>query len=112
MEACTRVCDLKTICRTSFGMKLFVPTELRIYLVSFIQRELTKVPHMATTPGDEATVDFMLKRWQDPNTGLDSAWREDYKVYLSFPNKTSPNKVSVGKTGYLVTWFQNSSVDF
>uniref|UniRef100_A0A8C2HJS6 Aminopeptidase NAALADL1 n=1 Tax=Cyprinus carpio TaxID=7962 RepID=A0A8C2HJS6_CYPCA len=70
-------------------------------------RELTKVPHMATTPGDEATVDFMLKRWQDPNTGLDSAWRENYKVYLSFPNKTSPNKVSVGKTGYLVTWFQN-----
>ncbi|XP_016413635.1 aminopeptidase NAALADL1 [Sinocyclocheilus rhinocerous] len=58
-------------------------------------RELTKVPHMATTSGDEATVDFMLKRWQDPNTGLDSAWREDYKVYLSFPNKTSPNKVSV-----------------
>uniref|UniRef100_A0A8C1DBZ2 N-acetylated alpha-linked acidic dipeptidase like 1 n=1 Tax=Cyprinus carpio carpio TaxID=630221 RepID=A0A8C1DBZ2_CYPCA len=58
-------------------------------------RELTKVPHMATTPGDEATVDFMLKRWQDPNTGLDSAWRENYKVYLSFPNKTSPNKVSV-----------------
>ncbi|KAK9974900.1 hypothetical protein ABG768_022966 [Culter alburnus] len=58
-------------------------------------RELTKVPHMATTPGDEATVDFMLKRWQDPKTGLDSAWREDYKVYLSFPNKTNPNKVSV-----------------
>uniref|UniRef100_A0A8C1DBW9 N-acetylated alpha-linked acidic dipeptidase like 1 n=1 Tax=Cyprinus carpio carpio TaxID=630221 RepID=A0A8C1DBW9_CYPCA len=73
-------------------------------------RELTKVPHMATTPGDEATVDFMLKRWQDPNTGLDSAWRENYKVYLSFPNKTSPNKVSVGKTGYLVTWFQNSHI--
>lgn len=58
-------------------------------------RELTKVPHMATTPGDEATVAFMLKRWQDPKTGLDSAWREDYKVYLSFPNKDNPNKVSV-----------------
>lgn len=52
---------------------------------------------MATTPGDEATVAFMLKRWQDPKTGLDSAWREDYKVYLSFPNKDNPNKVSVGK---------------
>lgn len=52
---------------------------------------------MATTPGDEATVDFMLKRWQDPKTGLDNAWREEYKVYLSFPNKTNPNKVSVGK---------------
>lgn len=111
MEERTRVCDSKTICRTpkniSLGRRLFFPGELRIYLVFFIQRELTKVPHMATTPGDEATVDFMLKRWQDPNTGLDSAWRENYKVYLSFPNKTSPNKVSVGKTGYLVTWFQN-----
>lgn len=58
---------------------------------------------MATTPGDEATVDFMLKRWQDPKTGLDSAWREDYKVYLSFPNKTNPNKVSVGKTAYRIS---------
>lgn len=53
---------------------------------------------MATTPGDEATVEFMLKRWQDPKTGLDSAWREDYNVYLSFPNKDNPNKVTVGKT--------------
>ncbi|XP_055055130.2 aminopeptidase NAALADL1 [Misgurnus anguillicaudatus] len=61
-------------------------------------RELTKVPHMATTPGDEATVNLMLKRWQDPKTGLDSAWREDYDVYLSFPNKTNPNKVSVVKS--------------
>ncbi|XP_050964660.1 aminopeptidase NAALADL1 [Labeo rohita] len=58
-------------------------------------RELTKVPHMATTAGDEGTVQFLLKRWQDPNTGLDNAWREDYKVYLSFPNKSNPNKVSV-----------------
>lgn len=52
---------------------------------------------MATTPGDEATVEFMLKRWRDPKTGLDNAWREDYNVYLSFPNKTNPNKVTVGK---------------
>ncbi|XP_056601023.1 aminopeptidase NAALADL1 isoform X1 [Triplophysa dalaica] len=58
-------------------------------------RELTKVPHMATTPGDEATVEFMLKRWRDPKTGLDNAWREDYNVYLSFPNKANPNKVTV-----------------
>ncbi|KAK2911261.1 hypothetical protein Q8A67_003394 [Cirrhinus molitorella] len=58
-------------------------------------RELTKVPHMATSAGDEGTVQFLLKRWQDPATGLDNAWREDYKVYLSFPDKTNPNKVSV-----------------
>lgn len=58
-------------------------------------RELTKVPHMATSAGDEQTVEFMLKRWQDPESGLDQAWREDYKVYLSFPGQNQPNKVTV-----------------
>ncbi|KAM9743594.1 aminopeptidase NAALADL1 [Menidia menidia] len=58
-------------------------------------RELTKVPHMATTAGDEVTVQFMLKRWQDPENGLDAAWREEYKVYLSFPDPDNPNKVTV-----------------
>ncbi|KAM7391262.1 hypothetical protein PAMP_021962 [Pampus punctatissimus] len=58
-------------------------------------RELTKVPHMATTAGDEQTVQFMLKRWQDPKTGLDQAWREEYLVYLSFPDADNPNKVTV-----------------
>ena len=53
---------------------------------------------MATTPGDEATVQFMLKRWQDSKSGLDAAWREDYRVYLSFPNKDKPNKVTVGES--------------
>uniref|UniRef100_A0A7N6AXH8 Uncharacterized protein n=1 Tax=Anabas testudineus TaxID=64144 RepID=A0A7N6AXH8_ANATE len=59
-------------------------------------RELTKVPHMATTAGDEQTVQFMLKRWQDAETGLDDAWREEYLVYLSFPDPKNPNKVTVG----------------
>ncbi|XP_071388979.1 aminopeptidase NAALADL1 [Centroberyx affinis] len=58
-------------------------------------RELTKVPHMATTAGDERTVQLMLKRWQDPDTGLDQAWREEYMVYLSFPDPKNPNKVTV-----------------
>ncbi|XP_070690580.1 aminopeptidase NAALADL1 [Pempheris klunzingeri] len=58
-------------------------------------RELTKVPHMATTAGDEHTVQFMLKRWQDTETGLDQAWREEYMVYLSFPDPKNPNKVTV-----------------
>uniref|UniRef100_A0A673X9I4 Aminopeptidase NAALADL1 n=1 Tax=Salmo trutta TaxID=8032 RepID=A0A673X9I4_SALTR len=60
-----------------------------------LSRELTKVPHMATSPGDEKTVQYMLKRWQDPDTGLDQAWREEYKVYLSFPDPNTPNKVTV-----------------
>ncbi|XP_053181997.1 aminopeptidase NAALADL1 [Scomber japonicus] len=58
-------------------------------------RELTKVPHMATTAGDEQTVQLMLKRWQDPDSGLDQAWREEYMVYLSFPDPNNPNKVTV-----------------
>ncbi|XP_029367288.1 aminopeptidase NAALADL1 [Echeneis naucrates] len=58
-------------------------------------KELTKVPHMATTAGDEETVQFMLKRWQDPETGLDEAWREEYVVYLSFPDAKNTNKVTV-----------------
>uniref|UniRef100_A0A4W6ENB9 N-acetylated alpha-linked acidic dipeptidase like 1 n=1 Tax=Lates calcarifer TaxID=8187 RepID=A0A4W6ENB9_LATCA len=58
-------------------------------------RELTKVPHMATTAGDEQTVKFMLKRWQDPESGLDQAWREEYMVYLSFPDPKNPNSVTV-----------------
>uniref|UniRef100_UPI003AACBD2A aminopeptidase NAALADL1 n=1 Tax=Centroberyx gerrardi TaxID=166262 RepID=UPI003AACBD2A len=58
-------------------------------------RELTKVPHMATTAGDERTVQYMLKRWQDLDTGLDQAWREEYMVYLSFPDPKNPNKVTV-----------------
>lgn len=58
-------------------------------------RELTDVPHMATTPGDEKTVQTMLNRWKDADSGLDDAWREEYNVYLSFPDANNPNKVTV-----------------
>ncbi|XP_077418372.1 aminopeptidase NAALADL1 isoform X2 [Vanacampus margaritifer] len=37
----------------------------------------------------------MLNRWRDPETGLDQAWREEYMVYLSFPDPDKPNKVTV-----------------
>lgn len=53
---------------------------------------------MATSAGDEETVELMLKRWQDPETGLDRAFREDYMVYLSFPDPKNPNKVTVGES--------------
>ncbi|XP_077378479.1 aminopeptidase NAALADL1 isoform X2 [Festucalex cinctus] len=58
-------------------------------------RVLTKVPHLATTAGDEQTVQLMLNRWRDPETGLDQAWREEFMVYLSFPDPDRPNKVTV-----------------
>lgn len=70
-----------------------------IFILIYLHRVLTKVPHMATTPGDEETVKYMLDRWQDPESGLDQAWREEYMVYLSFPDPNNPNKVTVGESG-------------
>ncbi|TSR04318.1 N-acetylated-alpha-linked acidic dipeptidase-like protein [Bagarius yarrelli] len=67
---------------------------------------LTRVPHMATTAGDEGTVDFMLKRWQDRDSGLDAAWREDYRVYLSFPDKDKPNNVTVVRGSEVVDYIR------
>ncbi|XP_066566767.1 aminopeptidase NAALADL1 [Amia ocellicauda] len=58
-------------------------------------RELTKVPHMATSQGDVQLVQYMLDRWKDPKTGLDDAWKDTYKVYLSFPDDNTPNNVTV-----------------
>ncbi|XP_058886522.1 aminopeptidase NAALADL1-like [Acipenser ruthenus] len=58
-------------------------------------KTLASEPHMATTPGDEKLVKFMLDRWKDPNTGLDDAWRQTYKVFLSFPDKNKPNCFTV-----------------
>lgn len=65
---------------------------------NFVSRELTQKPHMATSAGDEETVALMLERWQDKDTGLDEAFREDYMVYLSFPNPNNSNTVTVGKS--------------
>uniref|UniRef100_A0A8C5A081 N-acetylated-alpha-linked acidic dipeptidase-like protein n=1 Tax=Gadus morhua TaxID=8049 RepID=A0A8C5A081_GADMO len=58
-------------------------------------RDLTKVPHMATSAGDEATVEYMMQHWNDQESGLDQAWRQNYVVYLSFPDPKKPNKVTV-----------------
>lgn len=76
---------------------MFRDIKAEFNIMSVFSRELTKVPHMATTAGDEQTVDLVLKRWQDPESGLDQAWREDYMVYLSFPDPKNPNKVTVGE---------------
>ncbi|KAG2469069.1 NALDL protein, partial [Polypterus senegalus] len=58
-------------------------------------RELTKIPHMATSAGDKQLVKLMLDRWGDHKTGLDGVWTDTYKVFLSFPNKTKPNSAIV-----------------
>ena len=51
---------------------------------------------MATTEGDQRTVQWVLDRWRDPHSGLDQAWTDQYLVYLSFPNPQTPNSVTVG----------------
>lgn len=56
---------------------------------------------MATTAGDEQTVQYVLNRWKDKESGLDDAWREEYMVYLSFPDPNKPNKVTVGQSHFL-----------
>ncbi|XP_052047710.1 aminopeptidase NAALADL1 [Apodemus sylvaticus] len=58
-------------------------------------RELSKEPHVATSPRDEALVQLLLGRWKDSATGLDSAKTYEYTVLLSFPNTEQPNSVEV-----------------
>uniref|UniRef100_A0A4X1V526 Aminopeptidase NAALADL1 n=1 Tax=Sus scrofa TaxID=9823 RepID=A0A4X1V526_PIG len=58
-------------------------------------RELSKEPHVASSPRDEALVQLLLQRWQDPDSGLDSAGTSEYEVLLSFPSQEQPNHVDV-----------------
>ncbi|XP_066440122.1 aminopeptidase NAALADL1 [Eleutherodactylus coqui] len=58
-------------------------------------RKLSQYPHMATTKGDEDTVQMVLGQWNDPHIGLDEAKEERYDVYLSFPRAENPNNVQV-----------------
>ncbi|CAN2388276.1 acidic dipeptidase-like, partial [Pristimantis euphronides] len=62
-------------------------------------RTLSQSPHMATTKGDEETVQMILKQWKDPDSGLDEAKEERYDVYLSFPRADKPNNVQVVSSG-------------
>lgn len=60
-------------------------------------RELSKEPHLATSSRDEVLVQLLLQRWQDPESGLDSAGTSEYEVLLSFPSQKQPNRVDVGE---------------
>ncbi|KAM4845962.1 aminopeptidase NAALADL1 [Thomomys bottae] len=61
-------------------------------------RELSKEPHLASSPRDEALVEFILQRWKDQTSGLDSAMTSTYEVLLSFPNQEQPNLVELVDT--------------
>ncbi|KAM9221338.1 aminopeptidase NAALADL1 [Dugong dugon] len=58
-------------------------------------RELSREPHLASTPQDEALVQLLLQRWRDPESGLDAAEASTYEVLLSFPSQKQPNRVVV-----------------
>ncbi|XP_003798680.1 N-acetylated-alpha-linked acidic dipeptidase-like protein [Otolemur garnettii] len=58
-------------------------------------RELSREPHLASSPRDEALVQLLLQRWRDPESGLDSAEVFEYQVLLSFPSQEQPNSVDV-----------------
>ncbi|XP_028626961.1 N-acetylated-alpha-linked acidic dipeptidase-like protein [Grammomys surdaster] len=70
-------------------------------------RELSKEPHVATSPRDNALVQLLLERWRDTATGLDSAKTYEYTVLLSFPSTEQPNSVEVvGPNGTVFHSFQ------
>ncbi|XP_015974911.2 aminopeptidase NAALADL1 isoform X3 [Rousettus aegyptiacus] len=58
-------------------------------------RELSREPHLASSPRDEALVQLLLQRWRDPESGLDSAGTSTYEVLLSFPSQEQPNRVAI-----------------
>ncbi|XP_004618460.2 aminopeptidase NAALADL1 [Sorex araneus] len=58
-------------------------------------RELSREPHLASTPQDEQLVQLLLQRWRDPESGLDAAEAPQYEVLLSFPREGQPNSVAV-----------------
>lgn len=41
---------------------------------------------------------LLLQRWQDPESGLDSAKASTYEVLLSFPSQERPNRVAIGES--------------
>lgn len=40
---------------------------------------------------------LLLRRWRDPESGLDSAEASTYEVLLSFPSQEQPNHVAIGE---------------
>ncbi|XP_025771271.1 N-acetylated-alpha-linked acidic dipeptidase-like protein [Puma concolor] len=66
-------------------------------------RELSREPHLASSPRDEALAQLLLQRWRDPESGLDAAEAPTYEVLLSFPSRERPNRVAVvGPTGTIL----------
>ncbi len=53
-------------------------------------KELSSRPHLAATKRDEELVELLKKTWRD--AGLDRVDTEPYRLHLSWPDRTDPNK--------------------
>jgi hypothetical protein len=51
---------------------------------------LTSIPHMAGTPGDKLSADYVYNEWK--TQGLDSVQMIDYDAFLSFPDEDKYNR--------------------
>jgi hypothetical protein len=51
---------------------------------------LTSIPHMAGTPGDKLSADYVYNEWKAQ--GLDSVQIIDYDAFLSFPDDYRYNR--------------------
>ncbi|XP_033104015.1 N-acetylated-alpha-linked acidic dipeptidase 2-like isoform X2 [Anneissia japonica] len=60
-------------------------------------RYFASQPHLAGTPAEKENSEYIRRTWIEQ--GLDSAKLVPYDVYLSYPDKGNPNKVSVLENG-------------
>jgi len=51
---------------------------------------LTSIPHMAGTPGDKLSADYVYNEWKIQ--GLDTVQMIDYDAFLSFPDDDKYNR--------------------
>ena len=53
---------------------------------------MTSIPHMAGTPGDKQSADYLFRLWKSEYK-LDSVQMSDYDVLLDFPDDIKFNKL-------------------
>lgn len=67
--------------------------EIRSENIRLHLRNLTASPHLSGTEGDAAVVRYISRIWSE--NGLDPVKIVPYKVLLSFPNVSYPNRIEI-----------------
>ncbi|EDO34973.1 predicted protein [Nematostella vectensis] len=57
----------------------------------------TSVPHLAGSDREDALADYLVSQWRD--FGFDHVTKEPYQVYLSAPQESRPNTITVIRDG-------------